>query len=174
VTGINSRCKNIRPGQGDMLVTGSGTAASHSFMHCQKYGWLPILHPAICYRLGIAAPSCSHRPPTVVSAVRRASHGSAPSFRILAPSSIQRLADVLGIACSPRNPPKTAKTVECIPWVGWRQSAARARHLQQPSCTASPAAQCWPGTGTPPPGLRMTSLGSAPTCHKKGIVGNVQ
>lgn len=163
LTGKLSRCdrnkqalQNCRAGQGDILARGEAAGRQHRIPLCMaKNTDAPALHPAISSELGTAAPSCSHRPPNcspLVSAVRLASHDSARSSRILAQTSIQRLAVVLGIACSPPNPPKTAKTLERMSPAGWRQSAARARHLYRTGCTASPAAQCWPGAGTPSPG----------------------
>lgn len=118
LTGKLSRCdrnkqppQNCRAGQGDILVRGSGTAASRSFMHCQKYR-CSRSPPRNQLRTWPPPPLTPAGPQTLVSAVQRASHDSAGSFRILAQTSVQRLAVVLGIACSPPNPPKTAKTSE--------------------------------------------------------------
>lgn len=73
---------------------------------------LPLSTPQSAPNLAPPPPLAPTGPQTLVSAVQRASHDSAGSFRILAQTSVQRLAVVLGIACSPPTPPKTAKTSE--------------------------------------------------------------
>lgn len=138
--------QNCRAGQGDILVRGSGTAASRSFMHCQKY-------------------RCSRSPPrNQLRTWHRRPLLLPPAPKLLSqPCNVHAM--TLQVRSGSWRRPRSNDSPSCLAlrarrqtrqrplrrWNAWRQSAARARHRHHPCCTASPAAQCWPGTGPPPP-----------------------
>lgn len=151
LTGKLSRCdrnkqplQNCRAGQGDILWDGS-----IAFLLCiAKNTDAPALHPAISSELGTAAPLLLRPAPKLLSQPCNLH----PMTLHVRPGSWRRPRSNDSQSCLALRARRQTRRRPLRRWNAWRQSAARARHLHPPSCTASPAAQCWPGTGTPPPG----------------------
>lgn len=179
LTGKLSRCdrnkqalQNCRAGQGDILARGGGTAASHSFMHCQKYRcsrspprnqlrtWhrRPLLLPPAPKLL---SQPCNLHPMTLHvrpgSWRRPRSNDSQSCLALRARRQTRRRPLRRWNACRPLDganaPRELAISIIQVAPLRRRRSAGRGPQHRRP-------------------GLRMTSLGSAPRCHKKGNVEN--